>query len=163
MISEPLCHRLPTALQSCLSAMQMEIARFDGARISRLVSAKGNLQAAVQIELPDGEYLLTHSLYSSTKQASGQPCGIRTAREFKGLTWETALQWCNIVPQELRALTSPFLWIEGTQTAMYPAKQPVSLSKSTAGRGVNVVSLHSPPTINPTYTFIFCDDCRGCP
>ncbi|CDJ35920.1 uncharacterized protein EMH_0044390 [Eimeria mitis] len=102
----------------------MDIARANGARISRNISAHGNPKAPVNIELPSGEYSLSYSLYSPTQQVSGSPCSIRTAEDFKGVTWETALQWCNLKFQDLRSLAAPFLWIEGVQTAMYPPSQP---------------------------------------
>ncbi|CDJ49379.1 hypothetical protein, conserved [Eimeria brunetti] len=102
----------------------IDIARADGARITRNISAQGNPNAPVNIELPGGEYSLSYSLYSPTQQVSGRPCSIRTAQDFRALTWERALQWCNLKFQDLRGLASPFVWIEGSQTAMYPSSQP---------------------------------------
>lgn len=105
--------------------LQMEIERADGARISHKISAKGNPQTPVPIELPDGEYAVSYSLYSAVKQVNGNPCSIRTASDFKDLTWEKALEWCNLTFQDLAGLPSPFVWLEGVQTAMYQTTQPV--------------------------------------
>lgn len=106
--------------------LQLDIARANGARVFRNISAHGNPQTPLNVELPNGEYSLTYSLYSPNQQISGKPCSIRTADDFKATTWEKVLQWCNLKFQDLRGLASPFVWIEGSQTAMYPPSQPVN-------------------------------------
>ncbi|KAL8439878.1 hypothetical protein Efla_000850 [Eimeria flavescens] len=103
---------------------QMYIARADGTKLSRMVSARGNPQAPVNMSLPPGEYAMSYSLFSPTKQVNGSPCSMRTAADFENLTWETALGWCGLTFQELAGLTSPFVWLEGAQVSMFPTTQP---------------------------------------
>ncbi|KAL8447515.1 hypothetical protein Emed_004303 [Eimeria media] len=102
----------------------MYISRADGTKLSRLISAKGNPQTPVNMNVPSGDYSIFYSLYSPTKQVNGMPCSIRSASDFMNLTWEKALEWCGLKFEELAGLKAPFVWIEGSQVSMFPNAQP---------------------------------------
>ncbi|XP_026191968.1 uncharacterized protein LOC34623096 [Cyclospora cayetanensis] len=119
----------------------LDIARADGPRIIRNISAHADPKTPLQIGLLDGDFSLSYSFYSPTKQISGQPCGIRSAQDFQNLTWETAVGWCNLTFDELKSHSPAFAWIEGVQMAMYPPSQP----------GIPVVSFQNDTPMAFTY------------
>ncbi|KAL8270517.1 hypothetical protein Esti_005554 [Eimeria stiedai] len=120
----PCAYDLRCVAASVLCLTEMYIARADGTKLSRLISARGNPQTPVNINVSTGDYSISYSLFSPTKQVNGSPCSIRSASDFQNLTWGKALEWCGLKFEELAGLKSPFVWIEGSQISMFPNTQP---------------------------------------